>query len=127
MVLDECPMFASAYMGHPSREEGLVLSSDHNVWIAGRSSSRGVSRMPQAGLGVFFVPFSIRITDQLKLHSPRREKVNPRLPRVGPGGSDSWLAQKLNTLGGKISHCGIEIIDIKSQMMTTYIAVPGHR
>jgi hypothetical protein len=31
MVLDGYPMFAQAYMGHPSREEGLVLCSNHNV------------------------------------------------------------------------------------------------
>src|ERR1700723_3463886 len=114
MILDGCPMFVPAYMGRKRNSSNAFTPCATTLTWRRASSERRLGRMPQTRRSVLLVPLAVGEADQLKLHAPRRKKINPRLPRIGSGSSDGGLAQKPNTLGGKISHCGIEIIYIES-------------
>ena len=80
--------------------------------------------MPQAEFGVLFVALSIRKADELKLHSPWRKKINPGLSGIWPNRPDCRRTQETDPLLGKVGNCRIEIINIESEMMAAYIAVP---
>ena len=80
--------------------------------------------MPQAEFGVLFVTLSIRKADELKLHSPWSEKVNPGLSGIWPNRPDGRRTQEPDVFFGKVGDGRIEIINIESQMMAAYIAVP---
>ena len=80
--------------------------------------------MPQTEFGVLFVTLSIRKADELKLHSPGREKVNPGLSGIWPNRPYCRRTQEPDAFLGKVGNCRIEIINIESQMMAAYIAVP---
>src|SRR5580692_9945593 len=103
----------------------------HPAFVAGRERRSGVfggllrwlAWMPQAGRGVLLISFAVGIADQLKLHSPRGEKINPCLSCIWAGSSDCALAQKTHSFRRQVGDRRIEVVDIEGEMMSPDVAV----
>ncbi len=62
-------------------------------------------------------------TDELQLHAPWCKEVHRGLTRIGTAGSHDWLAEDANAVIAQMPQRRIEVIDIKCQVMSTYVAV----
>jgi len=79
--------------------------------------------MPQASGRVLFVPLAIRETDKFQLHTPGRQKVDPGLSGAWAGRAHRWFAEYSDAFLLQVTECGVKIIDVHSQVMSTDVAV----
>ena len=79
--------------------------------------------MPQAAGRLFLVSLAAGEADQLALHAPRGQEIDPGLTGIRAGRADRGLAHNLHGVRSQMRQRGIEIVDVEGEMMTAHIAI----
>ena len=76
---------------------------------------------------MLLISLAVGKADQLELHSPRRQKIDPSLTLTRPFRSNGSLAKKSYILAPKITLRRVEVIYIKRKVVAADIAVSRRR
>src|SRR3954452_5082660 len=74
-------------------------------------------------LRVAEVRLAVRVADQLELHPPRGEEVDPALALVGAG-TGRGLTEHLHTLLAHVRDRGVQVVDVEGDVVAADVAVP---